>query len=96
MGVLRITSNEVKNTLLQQICAYLNHSITKEQFYDISEKFYTDYAEFIKGTEFDKVYFSLIPDACLFYIDEPGLNDTDKDTSFKIIIEDAYRQLINL
>ena len=75
---------------------YLNHTITKEQFYHLSECFYTDHAKYIKGTEFDKIYFSLIPDACLFYIDEPWSNDTDSETSFKKTIEDAYRQLINL
>jgi len=94
--VLVITSNKVKNFLLQQLSAYLNHTITKEQFYDLSECFYTDNAKHIKGTEFDKVYLSLIPDACSFYIDEPCSNDTDNEASFKKIIEDAYQQLINL
>jgi len=66
--VLVITSNKVKNFLLQQLSAYLNHTITKEQFYDLSECFYTDNAKHIKGTEFDKVYLSLIPDAVRFIL----------------------------
>lgn len=94
--MLVITSNQVMGILLQQIRAYLNHKITKEQFYDIAETFYTDHAESIKDTEFDRIYFSLVPDACLYYIDEPGLSETENETRFKMLIENTYQQLSNL
>lgn len=95
-GVLVITSNQVMETLLWQIQAYLNQKITKEQFYDLAETFYTNNAELIKGTEFDHIYLSFVPDACLYYIDEPGLSEAENETRFKMAMEDAYRELSNL
>ncbi len=62
----------VKHTLLNQIEQYLNGEMPRKTFGYVAEEYYTENAHLIKNTKFYEVYSQIIPDACLFYIDEPG------------------------
>ncbi len=86
----------VKKELLTQINRYLNNEITKEQYADIAEPYFTEYAEYIEDSEFYRVFESIIPDACIIYIEEPGLADEEKEKRFRKELERAYLELKDL
>lgn len=43
-----------------------------------------------------KIDFETIPDSCLYYIEEPGSDDTMKDKLFRKVINEVYSKLIDL
>lgn len=86
----------VKKELLTQIRRYLNNELTKEQYADIAEPYYTEYAEYIEDSEFYRVFASIIPDACIIYIEEPGLEEGEKNRQFRKELERAYLELKDL
>lgn len=85
-------SLEIKVTLLNQIEQYLNNEITRKTFGYVAEEYYTENAHFIENTEFYETYNRIVPDACLFYIDEPGYEE-DKEKCFRKEMEEAYELL---
>jgi len=89
-------AENVKKELLTQIRRYLNNELTKEQYADIAEPYFTEYAKHIEDSEFYRVFESIIPDACIFYIEEPGLEEQEKEKQFKKQLERAYLELRDL
>ena len=83
---------KVMYTLLNQIELYLNGKITRQTFNFIAEEYYTENADLIVNTKFHEVYSQIVPDACLFYIDEPGY-EVDKEKCFHKEMEKAYELL---
>ena len=85
----------VRQEMLGQIQQYLDGLISKELYYEIAHDYFERYAEAIKGTDFYNVYLNYIPDACTFYIDEPGYPE-EQDKLFKESMEEAYSLLRKL
>lgn len=81
---------QFRETILNQIQDYLNGNITKEEYYNQSEEFYTKYASTYKNLAFHEYFLSTVPDACLFYIDEPGLPPEIKEEKFREALQEAY------
>lgn len=87
-----------KNTLIQYINDYLENEISKEEYYDLSERCYSIYGNLLQMyySEFNDIFLEVVPDVCLYYIDEPGLGDFMKDELFRKNINEVYDKLINL
>lgn len=85
----------VKKTLLQQMENYLSGKISKEDYAMTAEEFYTNCADHIAETEFDKIFMENIPDCCTMNVDEPG-NEDEKERNFQEILKDTYDQLVHL
>lgn len=83
---------EVKKTMLNQIEQYLNGKITRRDFDDIAEEYYTENAHIIDGTEFHNVYSKIIIDACIVDVEEPG-DEEKQETHFHREMEKAYKLL---
>lgn len=90
--------NEIqfRETILNQIQDYLNKKITKEEYYEQSEAFYTEYAFTYENAEFHKYFLHTVPDICLIYIDEPGLAPEIKEEKFHEALQEAYIELQKL
>ncbi|MDD3137883.1 MAG: hypothetical protein PHX08_02795 [Lachnospiraceae bacterium] len=86
----------VKEELLAQINSYLSNEITKEAYYTIAEAYFTKHAQYIKNTAFYYEYINVIPDACLIFIDEPGLSSQEKEKQFRLALEMVYVRLKDL
>lgn len=91
-----MTPDDVKRELLAQINRYLNNEISKEEYADVAETFYTCHAELIKKTMFYNVFTDIVPDACLYYVDEPGLAEEQRETLFHEQMDNAYLKLKDL
>ncbi|MCI5621041.1 MAG: hypothetical protein MR355_05705 [Lachnospiraceae bacterium] len=87
---------DFKQTLLNQMKEYLDGNITKEEYYEISEAFYTKYAHTYDNPLFHKYFLNTVADACLIYIDEPGLTPEMREAEFYKSLSDAYINLQNL
>lgn len=87
---------EFREKILEQMQAYLTGKITKEEYYDISELFYTEYANSYSNSRFHQVFLDTVADACLIYIDEPGLTPYKKEELFYETVKDAYAQLVQI
>lgn len=85
-----------KDTLLQQIKDYLDGKISKEEYYDIAENYYTANANRDFNFEFQKCFIENVANACLYYIDEPGLTDAEKEKYFYEAMSKAYLELQKL
>ena len=85
-----------RETLLKQMKDYLDGKSTKEEYYTLAESFYSQYAETYNNPTFHKYFLSNIPDACLFYIDEPGLAEEEREAQFYKVLSDAYLNLQKL
>jgi len=83
-------------TLLSQISKYLNGTITKEHYYGIAEKYFSDYGSIISNTKFRDTFLQIIPDACLFYLDEPGMSEVEKEQKFHKELTTVYSKLVQL
>ncbi len=79
-----------KEIVLKKIKDYLDGMVTKEVFYDFIEPFYTKYSAGDDNSLFHKHFVELVMDACLYYIDEPGLSVEEKETQFRKSLEEAY------
>jgi hypothetical protein len=91
-----MTPDDVKRELLAQINRYLNHEISKEEYADVAEPFFTCHAELIKNIMFYNVFTDIVPDACLYYVDEPGLTEEQKEILFHEQLANAYLKLKDL
>lgn len=89
-------AENIKKELLTQINRYLNNEITKDKYADIAEPYYTKYAEYIEDSEFYRVFRSIIPDACIIYVEELGLAEEEKEKCFRRELERAYLELKDL
>ena len=87
---------DVKRKLFNQIESYISGDINRFQFKEISEAYYTNNVKCIEGTKFHEIYKSIVPDACLFYIDEPCLSEEEKENGFRSSLEEAYKLLSEL
>lgn len=91
-----MTPNQVKEILLQQIKQYLDGNLSRFAFNRIAEEFYAKYISIIKKTPFEDAYSSIVPDACIIYIDEPGMDEDEKEKAFHECMCEAYKTLIDL
>lgn len=93
---MRMSGMKFREILLSQMKDYLDGRITKEEYYDQAESFYTEYANAYKNPLFHKCFMDIVPDACLFYIDEPGLTPEIKESRFHEALQEAYMTLEKL
>ena len=84
------------DNILKQLKSYLDGEISKEEYYNISEQYYTKYANLCDNDVFKKCYLDNIPDACLFYIDEPGLTPEENEKQFFKAMKSTYELLLKL
>lgn len=86
----------VEQNLLNQMKRYLDYEITREEYADIAERYYSKNAKELVDTKFDKVFSENVPDACMFYIDEPGGMEEENEKAFYEIISKAFDELNKL
>jgi len=79
-----------KETILNQIKEYLDGNITKEDYYEMSEEFYSKYANTYQNPLFHECFIHTVADACLLYIDEPGLAPEVREKMFHQSLSEAY------
>ena len=85
-----------KKEILNQIRRYLKGEITKEEYYDIAEPFYSEYADCCNDEIFKNKFFETVVNACIYYIDEPGLTPEIKEKKFYKELNYAYKELEKL
>ena len=87
-----------KNPLIQYMMEYLGEEINSEEYYELSERCYSMYGDLLKRYYpcFNKLFIEVVPNACLYYIDEPGIDEFTKEELFRKEISAAYSELINL
>lgn len=85
-----------KETLLNQIKEYLDGKITKEEYYELAEVYYTKYADTYQNPLFHEYFIKYVAEACLFYVDEPGLDPAIRETKFYKCLSEAYLLLQTL
>lgn len=91
-----LTGNGFRENLLKQIKEYLDGKITKEEYYEMAEPFYSKYAKTYENPAFHKYFLDTVADACIVYIDEPGLTSRQKDELFRKLLREAYINLQKL
>ena len=87
---------DFRETILRQIKEYLDGNITKEEYYQLAEPYYSQYADSYKNKPFHDRFLSIVADACLIYIDEPGLSPETAERQFYQALCDAYEELQKL
>ncbi|RXI44641.1 hypothetical protein DP145_09510 [Clostridium tetani] len=62
------------------------------------EKCYSEHGDLLKKcyANFNEKFMEVVPGACLYYIDEPGLEDSIKRALFRNEIISLYKILIEL
>lgn len=85
-----------KKEILNQIRRYLKGEITKEEYYDIAEPFYSKYANYCNDEIFKRKFLDTVVDACIYYIDEPGLTPEIKEKEFYKELNYVYKELEKL
>lgn len=60
------------------------------------EPFYTKFGTSYQNPEFHKFFSEKVIDACLYYIDEPGLSAEEREMKFRESMEEAYSILQNI
>ncbi len=85
-----------KKEILNQIRRYLKGEITKEEYYDIAEPFYSKYANCCNDEIFKRKFLDTVADACIIYIDEPGLIPEIKEKEFYKELDYVYKELKKL
>ena len=91
-----LMGNGFREVLLKQIKEYLDGEITKEEYYEMAEPFYSEYAKTYENPAFHKYFLDTVADACTIYIDEPGLMPRQKDELFRRSLNEAYINLQKL
>lgn len=71
-----VDEKTVKSYLLSLIDEYKDEQISKENFYTIMEHMVSTNELIIRSSDMEDIIKQQLPDACLFYIEEPG--DPDK------------------
>ncbi|MEG0671724.1 hypothetical protein [Clostridium sp.] len=81
-----------KNNLLKYIKDFLDYEITQEEYYELSQICYSEHGDLLKTyyPDFNENFMKVVPDACLYYIDEPGLDDNKKRELFRNLICSLY------
>jgi hypothetical protein len=87
-----------KNNLIQYMKDFLNYIITQDEYYELSERCYAEYGNLLEKyySNFNEKFMEVVPDACLYYIDEPGLDDHNKRELFRNEISSLYKVLSEL
>lgn len=93
---INFTGNGFRENLLKQIKEYLDGKITKEEYYEMAESFYSKYAKTYENPAFHKYFLDTVAGACTIYIDEPGLMPRQKDELFRRSLNEAYINLQKL
>lgn len=91
-----LTGNGFREVLLKQIKEYLDGRITKEEYYEMAESFYSEYAKTYENPGFHKYFLDTVADACTIYIDEPGVMPRQKEELFRRSLKEAYINLQKL
>ena len=87
-------NREIVNFIKIEINKYKTGDITKELFYEVIENFVSNTRLEYSGNETLKyVLEHLIPDACTFYIDEPG-EWQEKENGFRQAILECEELLV--
>lgn len=87
-------NREIVNFIKIEINKYKTGDITKESFYEVIENFVSNTRLEYSGNETLKyVLEHLIPDACTFYIDEPG-EWQEKENGFRQAILECEELLV--
>lgn len=86
----------VEQQLLNQMKQYLDREITREEYADIAESYYSENASTIENSNFSNAFLRSIPDACLIYIDEPGGIEEGKEEAFYSIVSQTYDELYEI
>ena len=87
---MRNESITFKENILNQIKDYLDGKITKEEYYELAERFYSEYADTYQNPLFHEYFMNIVADACLYYIDEPGLTLEIREKMFHKSLNEAY------
>ena len=66
--------------------------ITKEQYAQIAETYCSEYGYLIENTQFYKTFTGLVPDLCLYCVNEPGAADR-KEKEFRDGILAVYSEM---
>ncbi len=91
-----LAKNGFREILLKQIKEYLDGKITKEEYYEMAEPFYSEYAKTYDNPKFHTCFLDMVADACEVYIAEPGLTSEQKEKLFYKSLEEAYINLQKL
>ena len=70
--------------------------ITKEEYYEMIELFYSKYAKIYKNPKFHKYFLNIMADVCIVYIAEFGLTSSQKDELFRRSLRKTYVSLQKL
>ncbi|WP_017415842.1 hypothetical protein [Clostridium tunisiense] len=86
-----------KNNLIQHMEDFLDYKIAQDEYYELSERCYSEYGDLLKKyyPKFNQKFMEVVPEACLYYIDEPGLDDNSREI-FRNEISNLYKVLIAL
>lgn len=87
-----------KHNLIQYMKDYLENKIDEDEYYSLSELCYSSYGDLLQREYpiFNKRFMATVPDACLIYLDEPGLDDDTRKKLFRNEIVKIYKELIDL
>ena len=77
-----MSEQEIKDEFKNNMLRYLNGEITRYQYADITEPFYTEYISNIEHTEFYTIFSKYIPEACILYADNGYLVKEDIESVF--------------
>jgi len=89
-------NQEIVNFIMTEINKYKSDAITKEAFYDVIEGLVsTTHLEYSGNETLKYVLEHLIPDACTFYIDEPG-EWQEKENGFRRAILECEELISNI
>ena len=91
-----LAKNGFREILLKQIKEYLDGKIAKEEYYEMAEPFYSEYAKTYDNPKFHTCFLDMVADACEVYIAEPGLTSEQKEKLFYKSLEEAYINLQKL
>ena len=83
---MRISGIKFRETLLSQMKDYLDGRITKEEYYNQAEPFYTEYANTYENPLFHKCFMDKVP----------GLTPEIKESRFHEALQEAYVTLEKL
>lgn len=77
---------------------FLNYAITQDEYHELSESCYSGYGDLLKKyyPDFNEKFMGVVPDACLYYIDEPGIDDNINRELFRNEISSLYKILVEL
>lgn len=88
-----IAAEDISSYLLAMIDEYKDGNISKESFYDVIEHFVsTNKLDIPESSILQSIVWSIIPDACTFYIDEPG-EASEKELNFWKELKDVEYKL---